>query len=272
MYSVPEIQNIHARLQELYPHGTILLCGSHLTGEARADSDLDFTLLADNFYYFNYYRGHKNLIVEIKKQHPNVHLTIWPRWYAALGWHYVYGRDIYGNIFHSPLNKKFWTRTRLKLAFFAWLKGMSTNDVKSFVQLAKRLAIMQIINSTSTPIVDLDFSKRFVMENADKLAMPGKKALLAAVQLTAVPDAVLQAELSRILRQTTADFARHLDFSLVNYLSYNLKFLSRGSGRFLWKNPDRYIITEMMHGIETKEDLVALYQRIEKIVFPIIVL
>lgn len=271
MISTTELQKIHSKLQAIYPHGTVLLSGSYLTGEADSGSDLDFTLLTDSFFYFNYYRQHKDIFAEIKKQYPQASLTIWPRGYARHGWHYVYGRRVGGAIFHSPVDKKCTIRTCLKLAYFAWLRGVAAGDERFLIQTVKRLAIAQIVDRSTGPIGDLDFSRRFVLTHVDLLD-DEMRAVVSSVLIDGKADTETWRVVRKLLLRIENDLSHYLNFSLVNYLLYNLKFLSRGSGQFLFKNPDRYLVGEMKRGLDSGADFSALCRYLDPIIFPIIVL
>ncbi len=60
---------------------------------------------------------------------------------------------------------------------------------------------------------------------------------------------------------------RYFNFSLANYLIYNVKFILRGDFQFLPRNPDKYVIKRMMTA-----DSINILQEIKKIVFPVIII
>ncbi len=275
MLDQESVINIHRQLQAVYLHGDVLLCGSYLSGEAGEDSDLDFTLLTDNFRYFNFYRRHKELISQIKLQNPKISLAIWPRWYCALGWHYVYGRNLAGKIFTSPLRKKFVICTGLKLAFFYWLKFSVTKNAKYLIQSARQIAAVQVVANLAAHDLGLDFSRKFINDHTH-LLMPQSTDVLIRI-INSPPDyapgsgdsySVLQ-----IIQDTYRQLRSYFSFSPANYLLYNFKFLMRGSIEFVFRNPDKYLINIIAGATQAdQKERERIYQHLNIVIFPIIVI
>lgn len=130
MLSSSEVQKIHQELSRLYRDNLVLLGGSYMNGGANEDSDLDIFLICGLNFFLNR-KKLKILSQDLKTQYPKLQIMLVPKIFFKHGWYKVQGRDINGQEFSSPINKKIVFRNACKLAYFYLLKS-SAGDKKEY--------------------------------------------------------------------------------------------------------------------------------------------
>lgn len=130
MLSSSEVQKIHQELSRLYRDNLVLLGGSYANNTADEDSDLDIFIICGLKFFLN----RKKLQVlsqNLTKQYPKLQIMLVPKIFFKYGWYKVQGRDVSGQEFSSPINKKIIFRNACKLAYFYLLKS-SAGDKKEY--------------------------------------------------------------------------------------------------------------------------------------------
>lgn len=274
MFDAETIAIIHREVGDVYRRALVLLGGTYLFGGAGAGSDLDFYVLG-GWRDFWRYRRRKELAAGIKQKWPAVKIALIPKIFFRRGWYYIYGRDLNGKIHVSPINRKIIFRTTIKLDYLDWLKSLLAADAEArraaVAKCARRAAVaLMLLNNdfpSGQPLMAPETVRGYLLNRND----------IASVNLRALMDGGIGAEragktLLDILEEITARGKKWWRFSIVNYLIYNLKFLSRGNGRFIFSNPDKKILGFLRRVIEDGREREKFYQEAKEIVFPIIVL
>lgn len=130
MLSSSEVQKIHQELSRLYRDNLVLLGGSYLNATMNEDSDLDIFLICGLNFFLNR-KKFKTLSQDLKTQYPKLQIMLVPKIFFKYGWYKVQGRDINGQEFSSPINKKIIFRNACKLAYFYLLKSCA-GDKKEY--------------------------------------------------------------------------------------------------------------------------------------------
>ena len=255
MYAADQIRALQQELSLIFGPGQLLLGGSYLYAEAQAGSDLDFYAIVGWRIFFRrkkYYAAVRRLHAE----HPDVDFSVMivPRLFFKRGWYYVYGRDLQGIIYRSPINRRIVFGNSLKLAWQHYLDFQTQNDAAQknrALRKAVQLAALAAVSAAPAPPCHPLMSRQHLAQ-ALRSANSSTTGLLAALfnatadSSTANSDTAAQAQsLREIFLDLEKQSGSFLTFSLFNYLFYNIIFLRRGSGRFLFRNPNAAILKEL---------------------------
>jgi len=250
MYTADEIKNIHAELQKVFTRGQVYFGGSYLYGEAGESSDLDFYFIG-GILTCNFYRRHKELLFGLKAKHPEISVMLLPKFLVWFGWYYGYSVDSAGRLFNPPGNKRLIVGNCLKLAYFNYLRNLvkagdsARNTAKAWIELSAAPLVAR-----APQVNEPFFSAKYLQDRG----------------------ALLSGDFLFVAEKVTFDLWNFLRFSPANYLIYNIKFGLRGDFRFLFKNPDRYIVAYLRRALKNGKNLDIIYPDIKKIVFPVIIL
>ena len=158
MLNTETIKTIHERLAALFPKNLILLGGSYATGNATEESDVDIFLICNGLFFLQR-KKYQPLVVDLKKQYPQLQIMLVPKIFFKYGWYNVSGRDIKGKEYTSPKNKKVIFRNAVKLAYFYLLKSaLGINKEYWKKQSDKQAQIAKSILAGETPEQYLTFS------------------------------------------------------------------------------------------------------------------
>lgn len=273
MYTPEQINKIHAELQKTFSRGLVLLGGSYLYGDAAENSDLDFYFIG-GLRDCNYYRQHKKLLEPIKNKLPKINLMLAPNLFLRFGWYYIYGKDTAKNLVVGHIDKKINIRNFVKLAYFTYLGFVCGRDSRAnLIKSAQRLCAALVLNKIE-PKQDPLFSKKYLISRLDIPNIADRGLLTKILNGDFTNDDIgdLGRRYAAILENARAGLSDYFNFSLINYLVYNCKFLKRGIFRFLFINPDKYVLDKISAGIKSAKDLKVLYEEIKDIVFPVIIL
>ena len=260
MYSAEEIKTAHTGLADIFKRGKVLFGGSYLYGDATEQSDLDFYLIC-SFHDFFYYRRRPEIINAVKSRFSGVRLMIIPKIFFSLGWYYVYGRNLDGEIEISGISGKTIFRNSLKLACLHYLSSLLANgEAERSVSLSKsanQVNVAAIVRSL--PMIcrkrEPIFSRKFMHAKLKQLDISdcGCEPFNAINRLYNSADDLL-------------------NFSFSNYFIYNIRFILRGNFAFLTKNPDKYILDRIISGISGGNNLKQLHDEMSEIIFPVYIL
>lgn len=250
MHASEFIARVHRELQTLASGTTVLLGGSYWLGEPEKESDIDFYILC-GWKDFLGYKKFKLGIEEIKIHHSNANINCLfvPLLFFNRGWFYGAGKTISGETKQSPVNRKIIFRSAIKLAYYHVLQATVKPNNNAFKKAKRQLAIAQRM-VIRNPVSAFDLQPGYL-----KIEEYGEaSALIQAIT------AIWQANRA------------WQSFSLINWLTYNIKFLRRGKALFLFTNPDKLIIRKMKNGLIKNAHLAELSIWAGEYVFPVVML
>lgn len=251
MYSLARIKTVHTQLQTIFKNGLVLLGGSYVYNEADEQSDLDFYYIG-SIWDCLFYRRYKKAIVELRKDFSHFSLMFLPNWAVKRGYFYFYARNLEGKIFSPPINKRLAIGNALKFSHFNYLRYLIDKSANRERFLRKAMTQLLATRCLASGVHDVDpvFSEKYLRA----------QGYWSEIDFMLLSDQVL------------AELKSYLNFSPINYLIYNAKFVIKGEFKFVFKNPDKYIISELRRGLKKNENLGILLERIKKIIFPTIIL
>lgn len=273
MYRRELVRQWHAELQGIAKGATVLLGGSYAYGQSTHGSDVDFFVLAPLHRLVSLRRA----IRAWKAGYPNANVTVMlvPRLAFRLGYYYTYGYTLAGELVRSPYNRKAYTMSALKLAYYHYIRYQVATtpeeQAQALYKVAQKAAFVQTFryHQGEAPSVPLAYIKRRCKGILHlRWATEVLEAKLQQQALPIIPVETIQASLEQLYRECAAVRG----FSWFNYLVYNLKFLARGRGLFLFSNPDTIILAKMRTALREKQNLSALISQLTDIIFPVIML
>ncbi len=257
MYSREQIQRLHRSLQELFPTTPVLLGGSYLYNEAGEESDVDFYVVCSSRQYAGFLARRRQLQQQ-KSSLSTIRFSVLfvPRFFFNRGWYYVYGQDIQGKIWASAINRSVLVRQTVKMAYFYYLNfvASSRGTVSFLTKAAQQLLVAwRVANGVGKqPFFTL------ASLSADEVENPVFCSLKhMADRQKNNPEGVFDIEAAEndfllALAGIMPAVKHYFRFSLVNYCWYNMWFLLRGQGKFLARNPDKYIVQYMQVALVDK--------------------
>lgn len=282
MLSRADVDKAHKQLSEIYCRAEILLGGSYCYGEAGEQSDLDFYLWCDFADCVKYARR-ADLLKPVKEMFPQIKLMVVPELFFKRGWYYIYGKRGDGKIISSKLSKKIVFRNSLKLAFFHYINFLeSSSDTQKKTELIKSVqqaSVAWILQNSKEKIDSAPlFSLKVIKEHLVKCNFPREPLFrevldwkgaygIDAKRLVECGQGVLE-----VLNDVFRTSGSYLSFSFANYLIYNVRFLWKGSMKFIFVNPDQHLLTEIAGGVNTGENLHELKINMVKEIFPAYIL
>lgn len=257
MLTPEAIRQIQTDLQSIFPKSLILLGGSYLWNEASESSDADFYVVGGDInFWLN--RKSKRLSI-LKNKFLEINITWCPRVFFIFGWYDIFGQDLIGNIYRSPLNYKINWRNTIKLGYFYCLQTLAatTEEEKNkwLKKASKRLAWARKLENRQLGITD-PIKPYFSFFNLTKTLNSNwsvEEIIKGLDELVRVGD-------------------KQLKFSLVNYLIYNIKFIIHKDFSFLNSNPDKKIILEMQKLIQNSNITQSGVGLINRVIFPVYIL
>ncbi len=286
MYTSVTIKQLHHALQALDPSALVLLGGSYLYDEAVEESDVDFYFIIPSWKIF-FLKKFKKIIQNLKQRFSGVNFSVMivPQWLRRHGY-YIYGKDVSGKIHTWELPISILIRNCLKLAYFNYLRSMvePKNKERNVQKVKKQLAVAELAAQGKVdfkePIFSWKYIKRHLVSSvistvATKGSEVEKSLDCSDSQIKGFLDCgfafARNDNANDGLRQVHGQFLPYFNFSLSNYLLYNIRFLLKGNPLFLFSNPDKMVLEKMVIGIEHEEKLPELYKEIKRIVFPVII-
>lgn len=269
MLAISEIELWHKELADLCRGCLVLLGGSAATRELTEDSDVDFFVIGS---VWRVIKIKKNIqkIKDFKKRYPLVNIMLIPGLFFQRGWYYVRGKDLNGKIWLSGKNEKIYFRNTLKLAGQSLMMARQEGESHELIKALRRIvaAEMVLINGWSEE-QDLTTLKN-VREYLFKKNNVEAKKMLEIINSPAVNNT--QESIKKNLIDIFVKGKKYFNFSWFNYFFYNFRFLLKGKIDFLFSNPDKKIMKEILALLD--KDLVTLdeYERIKKIVFPVFII
>ncbi|KKQ39724.1 MAG: hypothetical protein US58_C0029G0002 [Candidatus Magasanikbacteria bacterium GW2011_GWA2_37_8] len=251
------IKQIQTELQSIFPRSLVLLGGSYLWNETDESSDADFYVVGGDINFWLNRKSKK--LKTLKNQFLEINITWCPRVFFIFGWYDIYGQDLIGNIYRSPLNYKINWRNTIKLGYFYCLQALTatTKEEKNkwLKKASKRLAWAQKLNNKEVSITDR-IKPYFSFGNLAKTLSNNWST----------------EEIIEGLNELVKIGDEQLKFSLINYLIYNIKFIVHKDFSFLNSNPDKKIILEMQKLIQSGSITQSAVGLINRVIFPVYIL
>ena len=217
--------------------GRVLLGGSRAFGEAKNGSDADFYVISPPLLHW-LHRSLAGRARLLKTEYPMLNVMFIPWSVFRSGRLYVWGRDWRGKAYQSGLDRRSVFRNSLKLGHLALLTGDSAKAAKC---AATARAMLKDAPDMSEPV----FSSAFFKMNS--VSGSAERRDVKAI--------------GQELAKFRAEGKGFLGFSFANWLAYNLHFIPRLDFRFLFLNPDPWVIKRLERG-----------EKMDRYVFPIAVI
>lgn len=271
---------MHKKLQDIFPGGLVLLGGSYLYGEASEKSDVDFYAIISWRDFFE--RGEfLHRIKALKLDYPELKVTFMPRLLFRRGWYYVYGKDLGGALHCSKINRKIIFRNAVKLSYFHYVNSLLAEEPRQ-KKISVRKSAQQLTLAAWAASAREMKSPLFLVENLQRGIgdLPAeKKEILSAIIGHKLNDQWWQdknlSELGRAIFNCIVfiynlEGKKFLNFSIVNYLLYNARFLAKGNYKFLFRNPDKYLLGKIFNCLTSPAcDIRELSGQLREVIFPI---
>ncbi len=241
------IKKLHRELQAAFVGTQILLGGSYWSGEADAESDIDFYCLCSWRFFFGYKKAaEKNKLIRQKFPEANYAIILVPNFFFRRGWLYAVGITEEGNVRQSKSNRKLIFRNALKLGWYNYFL-YARYGFKKYLEKSRHQAAIAERTSLAAELKPSDLQK-------SNLSIPDWSA----------------EQIPGLLTQMETQHQKLLHFSLVNWLIYNTKFLVRGNPLFFFANPDKLILRKINQSKNNGGPEFIAW--LKKYVFPVIII
>ncbi|MDO8626389.1 MAG: nucleotidyltransferase domain-containing protein [Candidatus Magasanikbacteria bacterium] len=244
MFSRSLIQQIEERFTAEFPKYLVLLGGSYFWGTANDQSDLDLYCIVPLLLAPGAIKKSKLLVKEFPEA--NLNVTIVPRFFYTHGWLSVVGEDLNGIKHQSKFNYAVDLVDTIKLAGFYYLKSLVASGNLQEYWLKKASARVNYLDN-------LKFGQsrpEFINDSAKYDPEFMRENILRCINNFLVSKFRLRP----------------------HYFIYNLFFLARGSALWLFKNPDKMVLSKLKFYLEHPEEVTArACEDLAQIVFPVII-
>ena len=271
MYSNQEVSAIHRELQTLCKKSLVLLGGSYWYGGAKDNSDLDFYLILPWWQWLKYHIL-KNNLFKFKNHYPLATIMIIPKILYKIRWYYVIGRDTQGNTY-CQYNRGFFLRQTLKLAWQSYVTFKKSGEQANLFKCAQGMAGAHVVFNKQEiqPIMKpQNLTSALISSQAPeflKTVLHGKYQNIKILKETDIK--TVQEQCLQLLTNLTNRFLKITKFSILSYLVYNIRFISRANFSFIFGDPDLNILKLCLNKFTNME---TLYIKLKTAAFPVIVI